>query len=71
MEERFCPSCGYEGTDSICPVCHGRMESLEEEIRKIAQKESEKDNDFLGDVSLEEERLKESEERSEDGESED
>ena len=59
---KFCPSCGYEGTDIICPVCNQKMESLDAEIEKLAEKEESKDltdDAGLDDLSLEEEAQKE------------
>ena len=56
-EIRFCPSCGYEGTDFDCPACHIKMESQENEINKLAKEEK---KDLLGEeVSLEAEQEKE------------
>jgi transcription elongation factor Elf1 len=51
-EIRFCPSCGHEGHDLICPVCHQRTESLEDEVNRIAKIENDK-KDIFEDVSLE------------------
>jgi len=57
---RFCPICGFEGNDLMCPVCNQKMESLDQEIDRIMEKEDEQKNDLLGkDVSLEDEKIKE------------
>ncbi len=55
---KFCPICGHEGNDEMCPVCNEKMESLDVEVEKLAEKEEEKDltedAGLDGDVSLEE-----------------
>lgn len=54
---KFCPVCGHEGHDEICPVCNQKMESLDAEIEKLAEKEEAHDvteDAGLDDVSLEE-----------------
>jgi hypothetical protein len=43
----FCPVCGYEGDDLICPVCKEKMESMDKELEKIEKVE--KDEDLLAD----------------------
>jgi len=58
-EIKFCPSCGYEGTDELCPVCAEKMESLGKEMDKISEKEKGKKKDLLEDTSLEQEAEKE------------
>jgi len=55
---RFCPHCGHEGTDVDCPVCHLRMESLEEEVERIGKIEDET-KEIFDDLSLEAEGEKE------------
>ena len=42
--KNFCPTCGYEGNDIECPICHIPMESLDNEIDKIKKKEPFKDS---------------------------
>ena len=42
-EIKFCPSCGYEGTDSDCPVCNIKMESQENEIKRLAKADEKED----------------------------
>jgi len=44
-EAKFCPKCGYEGTDLICPVCPGseKMESLSAEVDRISKIEKQKE----------------------------
>lgn len=42
----FCPNCGYEGADPICPVCETANESMGSEIEKIKEKEEEKSEIF-------------------------
>ncbi|MCX6809458.1 MAG: hypothetical protein NTZ65_01780 [Candidatus Berkelbacteria bacterium] len=58
-EMRFCPSCGHEGHDIICPSCNEKTESLAAEVDKLAQSEKEDKNKDLTEidtpVSLEEE----------------
>jgi hypothetical protein len=51
----FCPICGYEGDDLVCPVCKEKMESVDKELEKIEKKEQ--DDDLFGEdnLSLEEE----------------
>jgi len=54
---KFCPICGHEGNDDFCPVCNEKMESLAEEVEKLAEKEDQKDlteDAGLDEVSLEE-----------------
>lgn len=67
---RFCLSCGHEGNDLICPVCHQRMESLEEEVDRIAKIENDK-KDIFEDVSLEAEQDKEDKKENKDDKTED
>ena len=69
-EIRFCPSCGHEGNDFICPVCHDKMESLEDEVNRIAKMENGRE-DIFDDVSLESERDKEDKKESRNEEAED
>jgi hypothetical protein len=64
-ETRFCPSCGHEGNDVMCPVCDEKMESLVAEAEKLPDK-SEKKSDIFDDTSLE--AVKEIEEKEEDAE---
>lgn len=68
----FCPACGFEGNDLICPVCNIKMESLEHEVEKVAKIEEKED--ILDDVSFEdayEQENKESEKESKQDEAED
>lgn len=58
-EIKFCPTCGYEGSDEMCPVCSEKMESLGKEMDKLSEKEKGKKKDFLDDTSLEQEAEKE------------
>lgn len=62
----FCPVCGYEGDDLICPVCKEKMESVDKELEKIEKVE--KDEDLLSDdaISLEAEAEAEQAEAIED-----
>lgn len=53
--KNFCPTCGYEGNDIECPICHIPMESLDSEIDKIKKKEDEMEDLIDGDLSLEQE----------------
>jgi len=57
-ETKFCPTCGFEGNDEMCPVCNIPMASLGEEVDRIAKVE-EKKSDIFDDVSLESEQEKE------------
>ena len=57
-EIKFCPTCGYEGSGEMCPVCNEKMESLGKEMDKLSEKEKEK-KDLLDDASLEQEAEKE------------
>lgn len=50
---RFCPVCGYEGDDLLCPVCNEKTESLDVEIDKVAELEN-KPSDIFDDESIEE-----------------
>jgi len=50
----FCPICGFEGHDLVCPVCGEKMESLKVELAKIEQIEK-SDDLFDDEVSLESE----------------
>ena len=69
-EQRFCASCGYEGSDVLCPVCHKPMESLEKEVERVAKIEEEH-KDIFEDVSLESEQDKEEKKENRDDEAED
>jgi predicted nucleic acid-binding Zn-ribbon protein len=54
---KFCPHCGHEGHDDLCPVCNEKMASIDEEVEKLAEKEEQKDlteDAGLDEVSLEE-----------------
>ena len=66
---RFCASCGHEGNDILCPVCHKPMESLEEEVRRLAKIEEE-NKDIFEDVSLEAEQDKEQKKENKNDEAE-
>lgn len=57
-EAKFCPTCGFEGNDVMCPVCNIPMESLSAEVDRIAKAEENK-SDIFDDVSLEGEQEKE------------
>ena len=64
---KFCPVCGHEGNDDICPVCNQRMASIDEEVKKLEEKEEQKDltdDAGLDDLSLEE--VAEHEDKNED-----
>lgn len=51
---KFCAGCGYESSseEDICPICNGKMASLQEEADKIDIKK--KSDIFDDDVSLDE-----------------
>ena len=71
IKQYFCPHCGYEGSDLICPICNDKTESLTEEVERLREKEKEKPKDiFEGEVSLEQEQSRElrdqSDEKTED-----
>ena len=66
---RFCPGCGYEGNDLICPLCAGKTESLADDVARLAKKENQPSGIFDDEVSLEEERDKENAAEGEDAES--
>lgn len=51
----FCPVCGYEGDDLVCPVCKEKMESVDKELEKIEKVEKEEDLFSDNEVSLEDE----------------
>lgn len=54
---KFCPLCGHEGHDDLCPVCNEKMASIDEEVEKLAEKEAQLDlteDAGLDDLSLEE-----------------
>lgn len=52
---KFCPNCGHEGNDELCPICNEKMESLKEEVDRVADLEKEKDvTETDDDLSLEE-----------------
>ncbi len=61
-EIKFCPSCGHEGNDVICPVCNEKTESLSDAVGKISEKEKKK-SDIFDEVSLEEAQEKEVQEQ--------
>lgn len=65
---KFCPICGHEGTDVMCPVCNEKMESLNAEVERVADLEKKKDiteSAGLEEVSLEEVAKEEEKESSE------
>lgn len=67
---KFCPICGHEGNDEMCPVCNQKMESLDLEIEKLAEKEKSKDlteDAGLDDLSLEDEAENEQANEEDDG----
>lgn len=66
---RFCPGCGYEGNDLICPLCAAKTESLSDDVARLAKKENKHSEIFDDEVSLEEEREKENAAEGEDAES--
>jgi len=66
-ETKFCPTCGFEGNDVLCPVCNIPMESLKDEVERIAKVEEEK-SDIFDDVSLESEQEKEEKDQKIDDE---
>lgn len=63
-DRRFCPICGHEGNDLMCPICDEKTQSLAEETARIAKVEDEK-SDLFDDVSLEGEQEKEQKEANE------
>ena len=64
---KFCPVCGHEGNDVTCPVCNEKMESLDDEVNRIA--ELEKKKDITGNAGLDDEvSLEEVAEEEEKGE---
>lgn len=64
---KFCPVCGHEGNDVLCPVCNERMASLDDEVNRVA--ELEKKKDVTEDAGLDEEvSLEEVAEEEEKGE---
>jgi len=65
---RFCPECGYEGNDLVCPLCTAKTESLSDDVARLAKKENEH-SEIFDEVSLEEEREKEHAAEGEDAES--
>lgn len=67
-EIKFCPTCGFEGNDEMCPVCNMPMASLGAEVDRIAKVE-EKKSDIFDDVSLESEQEKEEKNERNDDES--
>lgn len=57
---KFCPLCGHEGYDFVCPVCSEPMESADLEMDKILNQNDESENGlFTDDISLEDEQVKE------------
>ena len=62
---RFCPICGHEGNDEICPICNEKTQSLEEEAKKIAQAEDKK-SELFDDPQESLESVQEQEEREEE-----
>ena len=62
-EVKFCPICGHEGNDVVCPACGEKMESLTEEAAKLPDK-LEKKSDIFDDTSLEVEKDKEEQEEN-------
>lgn len=40
---KFCSKCGHEGNDVVCPVCGEKMQSLDDEISRVAEIEKEED----------------------------
>ena len=69
--KNFCPTCGYEGNDMECPVCHIPMESLDSEIDKIKEKENEREDLIDDSLSLEEEQQNEQKREDEKSRSDD
>ena len=62
-EIKFCPICGHEGYDVICPICGKKMESVDFEMDRILEKEE--GNKDLLNVSLEDEQVKEEKQEKE------
>lgn len=62
-EMKFCPICGHEGNDVVCPACGEKMESLTEEAAKLPDKPV-INNDIFDDTSLEAEKEKEEQEEN-------
>ena len=58
-EIKFCPSCGHEGHDVICPACNEKMESLDAEVDRISKADNPEKDIFDDATSLEEEQEKE------------
>lgn len=40
---KFCPTCGHEGNDVVCPICDEKMASLDDEVKRVADLEKAKD----------------------------
>lgn len=51
---KFCATCGYETSseDDVCPMCDGKMASLQEEADKLDLKK--KSDIFEDEISLDE-----------------
>ena len=64
---KFCPACGYEGSDFICPVCEAKMVSQENELERIKKKEEQKDLIEEGDTLSLETAAEKEEEKEESG----
>lgn len=62
---RFCPICGHEGNDEVCPICNEKTHSLAEEAEKIAQVEDEK-SELFDDPQESLEAMAEKEEKEEE-----
>jgi len=45
-DRRFCPICGHEGHDEMCPICNEKTHSLAQETERLAKVEDEKSELF-------------------------
>ena len=53
LSQYFCPDCGWEGNEAICPICNSHAESLDEPD-DTKDDEGEEDTDYLEDPPLDE-----------------
>lgn len=58
MAKFFCPDCGYEGDEQICPYCYKPAESLDVDLeaKELGEKYSQKElaeTDSVDDEDLE------------------
>ncbi len=56
-DRKFCPACGYEGSDVNCPACLTPMVSLSDEAERLTKPKTKKE--IFDDTSLEAEQEKE------------